>query len=74
METDGVEYQSTLDADGGMMEWERQAANEAVFQGAYCEQCTRAVGEDPEFLAAGGVVAGPFCSDQCRWTFLFDEE
>jgi hypothetical protein len=42
----------------------------------WCESCGRAVPETDhswKFAAAGGVLAGPFCSESCYWRFVRDD-
>lgn len=43
----------------------------------WCEWCRHAVPREDystKFAQAGGVLAGPFCSDRCYWDFIRTNE
>lgn len=58
------------------MERELQEHNDEVAGRQYCKVCSVSVreGEYPhKFAAAGGAIAGPFCSEDCFWRFMLGD-
>jgi len=48
--------------------------NRAVRQRNLCILCDKYVETSPEFIQAGGVLEGPFCSMDCVWEWLGGEQ
>jgi len=64
-------------ADLERMERERKQKNAEVRDRPYCKECRRAVPDrdyNHKFAAAGGFLAGPFCSRECYYNFLLEDD
>lgn len=66
---------ATREQDMAEMEIDMDHHNALIQREEWCECCGRAVPADDyswKFAAAGGVLAGPFCSNRCYWRFIND--
>jgi len=55
-------------------EWELQYHDQKQLDKTYCEHCSYAVGDDPEFFGVGGFLTGPFCTSECAWAWLNEKD
>ena len=57
-------------------ERDRREYNDDVRDRQYCLVCSTSVRErnyDYKYMAAGGILAGPFCSRGCYYGFLLED-
>ena len=67
-----VDHQAVLERQ----ERDRREHNGEVRDRQYCLVCSTSVRErnyDHKYMAAGGVLAGPFCSSGCYYAFLLQD-
>jgi len=78
--TETEQLHDTRIIDSAVIDAEVEAHNRDVANRRYCKVCNVAVRSEDykgKFAGAGGVIVGPFSSDDCRlgWLFgVYDDE
>ncbi len=59
------------------LERDLKRKNDEVRSRQYCLVCSRSVDDgdyDYKYMAAGGVLAGPFCGRECHFEYLLEDD